>query len=238
MKFLICCFGFAGLLGAQSGPPDFLNHNRPVLDAHNCYPYDGKWTDRIDRALKTGFPVSIEYGAAPYENINFDFHTGQLVHGTGPTDYLIHPDHLDFGPRLGAAWQAIPNKLVVRAGWGMFYSGEDMTGSDIDLAAAPLLLSQARPAAGGLSEPGGELRAVVVLIRHGVRTPLASEIRGSIYNAPTWPTWPQAAGVLTEHGTAALGLMGAAMRGGSLRLRRFQAWPPVGVVREICVHSR
>src|SRR5262245_10605963 len=39
---------------------DFLNHNRPVLDAHNCYPYKGSWGDRIDRALKTGFPVGIE----------------------------------------------------------------------------------------------------------------------------------------------------------------------------------
>lgn len=39
---------------------DFLNRGRPVLDAHNCYPYDGQWADRIDRALKSGFPVSIE----------------------------------------------------------------------------------------------------------------------------------------------------------------------------------
>jgi hypothetical protein len=39
---------------------DFLNHNRPVLDAHNCYPYKGGFKDRIDRALKTGFPVGIE----------------------------------------------------------------------------------------------------------------------------------------------------------------------------------
>src|SRR5262249_681206 len=39
---------------------DFLNRNRSVLDAHNCYPYNGSWGDRIDRALKTGFPVGIE----------------------------------------------------------------------------------------------------------------------------------------------------------------------------------
>jgi hypothetical protein len=39
---------------------DFLNHNRPVLDAHNCYPYKGDFRDRIDRALQTGFPVGIE----------------------------------------------------------------------------------------------------------------------------------------------------------------------------------
>jgi hypothetical protein len=33
---------------------------RVLLDAHNCYPYDGKWADRIDRALATGVPVAIE----------------------------------------------------------------------------------------------------------------------------------------------------------------------------------
>src|ERR1035438_262272 len=43
---------------------DFLNHNRPVLDAHNCYPYKGDFRDRIDRALATGFPVGIEQDLA------------------------------------------------------------------------------------------------------------------------------------------------------------------------------
>ena len=39
---------------------DFLNHNRSIVDAHNCYPYEGKFADRIDRALRAGFPVGIE----------------------------------------------------------------------------------------------------------------------------------------------------------------------------------
>ncbi len=51
---------------AQTGTLDFLNHNRPVLDAHNCYPNEGRWADRIDRALKTGFPVGIEQDMAWY----------------------------------------------------------------------------------------------------------------------------------------------------------------------------
>ncbi len=45
---------------------DFLNHNQPMLDAHNCYPYEGKWSDRIQRALDSGFPVSIEQDLAWY----------------------------------------------------------------------------------------------------------------------------------------------------------------------------
>lgn len=44
----------------------FLNGNRPTVDAHNCYPYDGRWTDRIQRALGSGFPVSIEQDLAWY----------------------------------------------------------------------------------------------------------------------------------------------------------------------------
>jgi hypothetical protein len=46
------------------GTLDYLNHNRSVLDAHNCYPYKGDWADRIDRALSTGFPVGIEQDMA------------------------------------------------------------------------------------------------------------------------------------------------------------------------------
>jgi hypothetical protein len=45
---------------------NFLNHNQPILDAHNCYPYDGKWTDRVARALNSGYPVSIEQDLAWY----------------------------------------------------------------------------------------------------------------------------------------------------------------------------
>ncbi len=53
-----------------------------------------------------------------------------------------------------------------------------------------------------------EIRAVVVLARHGVRAPIESETRSSAYNAQPWPAWPAAAGVLTPHGTEALRLLG------------------------------
>ena len=58
--FLIAAFS----AGAQTASLDFLNHGRSVLDAHNCYPYEGRWADRIDRALKLKFPVAIEQDLA------------------------------------------------------------------------------------------------------------------------------------------------------------------------------
>jgi hypothetical protein len=64
VKLLLCSLASAIALWAQPGQLEFLNHNRPILDAHNCYPDDGQWTDRIDRALKTGFPVGIEQDIA------------------------------------------------------------------------------------------------------------------------------------------------------------------------------
>ena len=33
---------------------------RVLMDAHNCYPYEGQWNDRIDRALSGGVPLAIE----------------------------------------------------------------------------------------------------------------------------------------------------------------------------------
>lgn len=50
---------FLGLALAAYGQP-----RRTLLDAHNCYPYDGQYADRIERALKTGLPVAIEQDLA------------------------------------------------------------------------------------------------------------------------------------------------------------------------------
>lgn len=50
-----------GLEGRQSPPPaGYAPGARVLLDAHNAYPSDGLYADRIDRALQTGLPVAIE----------------------------------------------------------------------------------------------------------------------------------------------------------------------------------
>ncbi|HZY72419.1 MAG TPA: histidine-type phosphatase [Edaphobacter sp.] len=54
----------------------------------------------------------------------------------------------------------------------------------------------------------GDLQAVIVVMRHGVRAPIESETRSSAYNAQAWPAWPTPPGVLTPHGTEALRLLG------------------------------
>ncbi|MGH9162035.1 MAG: hypothetical protein ACRD2X_18865, partial [Vicinamibacteraceae bacterium] len=43
----------------DDGAP-FLAGGRVLLDAHNCYPYEGRWADRLDRALAAGTPLAVE----------------------------------------------------------------------------------------------------------------------------------------------------------------------------------
>lgn len=64
-RFALCSvLASASLFAQQPGLLDLINHNRPMVDAHNCYPYEGQWADRIDRALKGGYPVGIEQDLA------------------------------------------------------------------------------------------------------------------------------------------------------------------------------
>ena len=60
-RFVFFCMVAASPLLAQL---ELINRNRPIVDAHNCYPYEGKFADRIERALKVGFPVGIEQDLA------------------------------------------------------------------------------------------------------------------------------------------------------------------------------
>jgi len=53
--------------GALSRRRDgFAPGARVLLDAHNCYPEHGQWTDRLQRALNSGLPIAIEQDLAWY----------------------------------------------------------------------------------------------------------------------------------------------------------------------------
>jgi hypothetical protein len=82
------------------------------------------------------------YGSGTNRNINFDPATGGLVLASDKDKYLTTPDKNNFGPRLGFAWQAIEEKLVVRGGYGIFYNAEDIYGSEASLALNPPQLIQ------------------------------------------------------------------------------------------------
>jgi 4-phytase/acid phosphatase len=73
---------------------------------------------------------------------------------------------------------------------------------DTALTSAP----SAKPRNGGAE---AQLRMVVVVGRHGVRSPTGKSAQYNVYSAAPWPTWNVAPGFLTPHGFQLMELLGA-----------------------------
>lgn len=86
MRFVpaLLLLGYAACGPACRAATGFLPGARVLLDAHNCYLYDGKWADRIDRALSTGAPLAIEQDLAWNGTHNIVTH-GRPFLGNEPT---------------------------------------------------------------------------------------------------------------------------------------------------------
>ncbi|MDX1982312.1 MAG: carboxypeptidase regulatory-like domain-containing protein, partial [Bryobacteraceae bacterium] len=105
---------------------------------------------KVSPVLTLNLGMRYEY-TTPYfgngTNVNVNFNPsnqGLLVAGRdGNGKYLVTPDRNNFGPRLGVAWQILPEKVVLRAGYGIFYNSEDMYGSEANLPLNPPQLIQA-----------------------------------------------------------------------------------------------
>jgi hypothetical protein len=89
------------------------------------------------------------YGHGQYVNINFDPSTGQLFSAGGSDPYAQDVDRNNVAPRLGLAWQIKPERYVLRAGYGIFYSGEEIHGSDDMMVFNPPQLIRAQLNASG-----------------------------------------------------------------------------------------
>lgn len=116
------------------------------------------WKVRPDLTLNLGLRYEYTtpyYGAGENRNVNFDFGTGQLVTATGGDKYLMQTDRNNFAPRVGLAWQVTPQRVVARGGFGVFYSMEDMRGSEGIIALNPPALIQAALVGTGTSSPIG-----------------------------------------------------------------------------------
>lgn len=81
--------------------------------------------------------VTPYWAEEPFPNINVDRATGELIRATSDNRYLVDPDRNNLAPRLGFAYQARPESLVFRGGYGTFYGGEDFRGSGGNLVMNP-----------------------------------------------------------------------------------------------------
>jgi len=166
-------YGIPGVFTGDSmadlllGLPEWLQLNtvpevKQLQQAYSGF-FQDDWKVRRDLTLNLGLRYEYTtpfYGSGANRNINFDPATGGLVFASDDDKYLVTPDRNNFGPRLGIAWQMLPERLVLRGGYGIFYNTEDIYGSEANLPLNPPQLTQARlqrvgtgPAPVRLSEP-------------------------------------------------------------------------------------
>jgi hypothetical protein len=58
---------------------------RTLVLAHNAYPYEGKYADRLDRALSTGLPIVIEQDLVWVNGKSLEIHNEKLATDDSPT---------------------------------------------------------------------------------------------------------------------------------------------------------
>jgi len=106
----------AGLIGssqatmreAAPAPGSFV-----LLDAHNAYPYQGRWADRLDRALATGTPIAIEQDLI--WRTATDGHPARSVVSHGEPFTGTEPTLRDFFERVRPLIEAA--RTASRGGW-------------------------------------------------------------------------------------------------------------------------
>jgi len=155
----------------QAQPPaHFAPGRRVLLDAHNAYPYQGQWRDRLDRALATGTPIAVEQDLIWRPPIGTQPAASIVSHGEPFTGH--EPTLRDFFERIRPmVTQALASGT--RDGWPLITLNLDVKDSHRDHLTAiwrllgeyePWLTTATRGADGSKVEP---LRVGPVLVLSG-----------------------------------------------------------------------
>jgi hypothetical protein len=177
----------------------------PTLQLHN-WAYSGFFQDdwRATKNLTINFGLRYEFSSVPQEanNLlgNFDPNLGMVQVGHGISS-LYNPDHKNFGPRAGFAWDMGGNgRTVLRGGGGLIYEtvnwqsfvafnnafgpGSVPTGAPID-------------AAGDVSVKGG-ITTGNVTVKNVANYPLTWDaVNGPLYGTSVNCTYPNSCPIMT-----------------------------------------
>jgi hypothetical protein len=119
------------------GYPSTMNGSPMIAKGRQRNAYFGGYIQddyKLSDKLTLNAGIRYELYTQPIDQNNlgslFDITTGAFaIPGSTPyTRAMVQGDHNDWGPRFGAAYQALP-KLVVRGGYGIFYAMRDQNQS-------------------------------------------------------------------------------------------------------------
>ena len=130
------------LLGMASAQRITLFHEAKLFSDGIEFFAQDSW--RPTNKLAVNYGIRYEYFTPPQDEdhklTNIDPATGQRItakdSGSMYEQTLIHPDKNNFAPRLSLSYTAT-EKLVMRAGFGIFYQANDRYGSEAQLALNP-----------------------------------------------------------------------------------------------------
>ncbi len=132
--------------------------------------------------LTLNLGLRYEYGTPIYEKYNhldnYEIATGTLVAASSSDRSLVNPDLLNFAPRVGLAWTAMP-KLVVRSAYGMFYQHTFRQGRENLLAENPPFLHDLTRTQGPGAAPFVTLDAGPPANFFGTALPTDQAVRGN-----------------------------------------------------------
>jgi len=125
-------------------------HSRLTLNLGLRYDYETPTTERYNR-MNDGFdfdtpsPIADAAAAAYAKNPIPELPALKVVGGlkfvgtNGNSRYNSIPIHDNLMPRFGLAWQVLPNRLVLRAGYGLFYMPlRNTVGNQVNQANQPM----------------------------------------------------------------------------------------------------
>jgi hypothetical protein len=141
-----------GLPGAYTQTGFFVAYNRNQI--YNFFVQDDY---RVLPNLTLNLGLRYEYGTPIYEKYNrlanYSIDTGTMLQASDSNRYLVNPDRLNFAPRIGLAWTAMP-RVVVRSAYGIFYQHTFRQGRENLLAEnEPFLQNLTAPQSPGTPNP-------------------------------------------------------------------------------------
>ena len=166
----------------------------PTLHLHNwAYSLFAQDDFRLARNLTLNFGLRYEYSSVPQEENNllgnFDPNVGlvQVNTGTNRISSLYKPDHANFGPRLGFAWDmAGTGRTVIRGGVGLTYETVNWQSFiAFNNAFGPGSVPTGVPIDANGDTSGGTITTGNVSLPFFLNSPAVPWDQGPIYGSPT-----------------------------------------------------